>query len=77
MSRRVTELPTETENVAWPQARWEVMKSVVLGTAREPLNPDSHTLTPHSFPDRLSIFDLESHFPQGWRLSRHCVTGQS
>lgn len=46
----------------------------MLGTrATEP-----HILTPHGLPDSLSIPDLESHFPQGWRLSLDtAMAGQS
>lgn len=55
----------ETEKVAWPQAWWGVMKSVMLGNTREALNPYTHTPAPH----RLSILYLATHLPQGWSLS--------
>lgn len=55
----------ETEKVAWPQAWWGVMKSVMLGNTREALNPYTHTPAPH----RLSILYLVTHLPQGWSLS--------
>lgn len=55
----------ETEKVAWPQAWWGVMKSVMLGNTREALNPYTHTPAPH----RLSILYLATHLPQSWSLS--------
>ena len=39
VSCKVRELPTETEKVAWPQAWWVVMKSVMLRNTREALSP--------------------------------------
>lgn len=72
MSKRVTELPTETEHVAWPQAWGE--SPAMLGTRA----PKPHILTPHRLLDSLSIPDLESHFPQDWRLSLDtAMAGQS
>lgn len=59
--------------MAWPQAWWEVMKSVMLGNTRQALNPYTHTPAPHRLPDRLSILYLATHLPQGWSLSQHCL----
>lgn len=39
MSRRVTELPTETENVAWPQAWGGVTKPTARGPSEPPIPP--------------------------------------
>lgn len=73
MSRRVTEPPTETE-CGLASGMGGVMRPAMQGTrATKP-----HIQTPHRVPDSLSIPDLESYFPQDWRLSLDtAMAGQS
>lgn len=58
----------------WPSLTYgRELRSPQCGDHQEatepPPTPKSHTLSSHRFLGSLSIPNLDSHFPRGWRLS--------